>query len=208
MLLDLPIDLIVLLGFVPAALMLNLTPGADMMFCLAQGLKGGARAGWAASAGVAAGGLVHSLLAGLGLSALLAAAPWMFELIRWIGVAYLLYLAWKAFRAKAGEVAGKALSPKRAAWQGFAVNLSNPKVILFILAFVPQFVDPTRPILLQFMIFGVVMALGGLLVNGLVGQLAGRMGGWLSGRGGVWLHRATGAIFAGLALKLASGARG
>ncbi|WGW04814.1 LysE family translocator [Tropicibacter oceani] len=199
------VDLIVLLAFVPAGLALNLTPGADMMFCLAQGLRGGARPGWAASAGIAAGGLVHAALAGLGLSALLATFPAAFEAIRWGGVAYLLWLAVKTLRAPIGGPQGKGLRPAQAFVQGFAVNMTNPKVILFILAFVPQFVTPDRAILPQFLIFGMVLSLGGLVINGLVGQFAGYLragltGGSVADRVLRWLSAT---LFAGLAVRLA-----
>ncbi|MGR3475573.1 MAG: LysE family translocator, partial [Sulfitobacter sp.] len=92
------VDALTLLAFVPAALALNLTPGADMMFCLGQGLRSGPRAALAASAGISAGALVHVTLAGLGLGALVAALPWALDLIRWLGVAYLLWLAVQTLR--------------------------------------------------------------------------------------------------------------
>ncbi len=88
------IDTVTLLTFVPAALALNLTPGADMMFCLGQGLRGGPRAALAADAGIALGAMVHVSVAGLGLGALVTASPWLFDAIRWVGVAYLLWLAY------------------------------------------------------------------------------------------------------------------
>ena len=85
-----PVDPIVLLAFIPAALALNLTPGADMMFCLGQGLRNGPRAAMAANLGIGIGGLIQAIIAGLGLGAAIAAVPWMFDVIRWVGVAYLL----------------------------------------------------------------------------------------------------------------------
>lgn len=200
-----------LMLFVPAALALNLTPGADMMFCLGQGLRGGPRAALAADAGIAAGCMVHVAAAGLGLGALVAAWPAAFEAIRWAGVAYLLWLAVRMLRTgAAGAATGAALRPARAFRQGLAVNLLNPKVILFVLAFVPQFVDPAAPILPQFLILGGVIAAGGLVVNGAVGVMAGGLGARLAGGGvaQVWLGRATAVIFAGLALRLALMQRG
>ena len=80
-----PIDPLTLLAFVPAALALNLTPGADMMFCLGQGLRGGPKAALAADAGIALGAMIHVLIAGLGLGALVATSPWLFDAIRWAG---------------------------------------------------------------------------------------------------------------------------
>ena len=195
----------VLAGFVPAALALNLTPGADMMFCLGQGLRGGPRAAPAADAGIALGGMVHVAVAGLGLGALVARAPWAFEVIRWVGVAYLLWLAAKAL---GGNGAPGNLPQTRAATafrDGLLVNLSNPKVILFVLAFVPQFVVASRPVLPQFLIFGAVLSLGGLVVNGAVGVLAGGAGQRLARSPGLgrWLTRVSALVFAGLALRLA-----
>ena len=170
------IDPVLLLAFLPVALALNLTPGADMMFCLAQGLRGGAWPAVAASAGISAGVLVHVALAGLGLGALVQGFPWLFGAIRWIGAAYLLWLAWRTLRTPVtiGEV--PVARPSRAFRDGLVVNLSNPKVILFILALVPQFVSPAAPVLPQFLIFGLVLALGGFVVNGLVGLFAGGIG--------------------------------
>ena len=135
------VDPLTLLAFVPAALALNLTPGADMMFCLGQGMRFGPRASVAASAGVALGGMVHVTLAGLGLGAVVAALPWAFDVIRWIGVGYLLWLAVQTWRSS-GAAANPVPAPKSAFRSGLIVNLTNPKVILFVLAFVPQFVVP------------------------------------------------------------------
>ncbi|HBR37311.1 MAG TPA: LysE family translocator, partial [Sulfitobacter pontiacus] len=135
------VDPLTLLAFVPAALALNLTPGADMMFCLGQGMRFGPRASVAASAGVALGGMVHVTLAGLGLGAVVAALPWAFDVIRWIGVGYLLWLAVQTWRSS-GAAATPVPAPKSAFRSGLIVNLTNPKVILFVLAFVPQFVVP------------------------------------------------------------------
>ncbi|WP_425098163.1 LysE family translocator [Tropicibacter sp. S64] len=199
------VDPIVLLGFVPAALALNVTPGPDMLFCMAQGLRGGPRSGWAASAGITASGMLHALLAGLGLSALLAAVPGAFDAIRWAGVCYLLYIAVKTLRTPFGGRDAPAISPKRAMREGFIVNLTNPKFILFILAFVPQFVDPSRPVLPQFLIFGTVIGIGGFFVNGMVGQFAGKLKRHLGQGSGTervmrWL---TATLFGGLAVRLA-----
>ncbi len=198
------IEPIVLLAYIPAALALNLTPGADMMFCLGQGLRGGPRAAMAANLGIALGGMVHVLLAGLGLGALMAAHPGLFDLVRWGGVAYLLWLAWKSLRA-AGLPEVPPVSPARAFREGLMVNLTNPKVILFVLAFIPQFVDPAGPVLGQFLLFGAILAVGGLGVNGAVGLAAGGAAGRLmrSARFATLLGRVSAVIFAGLALRLA-----
>ncbi|CUK00368.1 Homoserine/homoserine lactone efflux protein [Ruegeria denitrificans] len=200
------IETVTLLAFIPAALALNLTPGADLMFCFGQGLRSGARSAIAASAGISLGSMVHVLLAGLGLGAAVATIPWLFDAIRWMGVAYLLFLAWGAIRNGAMPSEAPAKSTSHAFRDGLVVNLTNPKVILFVLAFIPQFVNPAiGPILPQFLILGVIIALGGFVVNGLLGIFAGGAGkalisnpcasrimGWVSG-----------GIFAALAIRLA-----
>ena len=199
------VEPIVLLGFMPAALALNLTPGADMMFCLGQGLKGGPRAALAADAGIAVGGMIHVTLVGLGLGAAVATAPWLFEAIRWLGVGYLVWLACLTLRAGSVQRDLPSVRPARAFREGLVVNLTNPKVILFVLAFVPQFVDPSRPVLPQFLIFGMMLSVGGLLVNGLVGVFAGSIGQRLirSQSFARWLARVSAVIFLGLAARLA-----
>ncbi len=203
------IDPIALLAFVPLALALNLTPGADMMFCLAQGLRGGPRPALAAAAGVAMGGIVNVTLAGLGLGALIASVPHLFDVIRWIGVAYLLVFAVRTLRHPLKLSDAPQVRVRRTFRDGFIVNISNPKVIFFILALIPQFVDPSRPVLPQFLIFGAVIGAGGFIVNGLVGSFAGGLGRALARDPRIdrALRWATATVFAGLAIKLALEAR-
>lgn len=197
------VDPIVLLAFIPAALALNLTPGADMMFCLGQGVRAGPRAAWLASAGIATGGMIHVLMAGLGLSAVVASVPWAFDVIRWIGVAYLLWLAWQALRPAPQSDAGPVPPARQAFRAGLLVNLTNPKVILFVLAFVPQFVRPEAgSVLGQFLIFGAVIGVGGFVINGLVGVFAGSLGQRLA-KGSRVLDWITAGIFTALAARLA-----
>ena len=197
------VDPLVLLAFVPAALALNLTPGADMMFCVAQGLRSGPRAAWSASAGISTGSLIHVLIAGAGLSAFLARFPVAFDIIRWAGVAYLLWLALQALRPVAPTPEAVPSEQSRAFRTGLIVNLTNPKVILFVLAFIPQFVAPEAgPVWLQFLTFGFIIALGGFFINGLVGMSAGSLGKRIA-QGSRMLDRVTAGIFAALALRLA-----
>ena len=161
----------------------------------------------AANFGIATGGMIHTLLAALGLGALVAAHPAAFEAIRWLGVGYLLWLAVAALRSSpfATEAQVAPASASRAFWQGLMVNLLNPTVILFILAFLQQFVDPTRAILPQFLTLGVVFSLGGLVVNGAVGLFAGSIGQRVARSAGLsrWLSRISATIFGALALRLA-----
>ena len=162
------IDFSQMLIFIPAALALNITPGSDLLFCLAQSLKSGPRAGVAASFGIATGSLIHTLLAAFGLASLLAATPLAFEFIRWVGVAYLLWLGAKAFTGKGIDFdqptvqeTGSSIENNEhrrilyLAWRDATiVNLFNPKVIIFILAFIPQFIDPEKgSTVIQFLIY-------------------------------------------------------
>jgi threonine/homoserine/homoserine lactone efflux protein len=201
------VDPLTLLAFAPAALALNLTPGADMMFSLGQGLRSGPHAAVAAAAGITAGGMVHVTLAGLGLGAVVAAHPGLFDAIRWVGVGYLLWLAVQSLRQTSlSRSPAPALSVPQAFRDGALVNLTNPKIILFTLAFIPQFVDPTRgAVLAQFLIFGAVLGLGGMVVNSTVGIFASTLGRHLatSPRFAQTLGRVSAGIFAALALRLA-----
>ncbi len=203
------IDLDTLLIFIPVVLALNLTPGADMLFCLGLGMRSGPLSGVAASIGVSTGALVHALAAGLGLAALLAANPLAFDAIRWAGVAYLIWLGVQTLRAKDGALEPTDAAPSglwRAFRGGLVVNVLNPKVAIFVLALLPQFVDPARgDAFWQFMTLGVVLAIGGALVNGLVALFAGRLGRVLSrnkpaARG---VQTGSGVLFLGLAAGLA-----
>tara|TARA_R110000850_G_scaffold2877_3_gene13288 strand:- start:70 stop:675 length:606 start_codon:yes stop_codon:yes gene_type:complete len=195
------VDPLTLLAFVPAALALNLTPGADMMFCLGQGMRFGPKASVAASAGISLGGMVHVTLAGLGLGAVIAAVPWAFDVIRWVGVAYLLWLAVQTLR---GGAARQDLALRPSAFRGaLIVSLTNPKVILFVLAFVPQFVVPDAgPVLAQFLIFGAVLSAGGFVINATVGIFASGLGRKLA-KGGRALRWISSGIFVALAARLA-----
>ena len=200
------VDFWTLMAFIPVGLALNLSPGADMMFCLGLGLRSGPTPAVAASAGISTGGMVHVALAGMGLGAAVAAMPWIFDAVRWLGVAYLLYLAWAALRAAPVVSADvRPMGVRRAFFDGMIVNLLNPKVILFVLAFLPQFVDPARgSILGQFLIFGLVLAIGGLVINGGVGIFAGRLRRRLTGPGFVrGLGWVSAGVFAALAARLA-----
>ena len=196
-----------LLPFLVAGLSLNLTPGADMTYVLARSAGQGRGAGAVSAFGVSAGSLVHSLLAAVGVSALLASSPTLFLAIQYGGAAFLLYLAWKAWRGARQPLALQerpTASLGRVFLEGAWTNLLNPKVALFILAFLPQFVVPARPVLPQFAVLGVVFCLGGLAVNGAVALFSGRIGGLLRQGAAVRrLNRLSSGVFTLLALRLA-----
>ncbi|SPH24142.1 Homoserine/homoserine lactone efflux protein [Defluviimonas aquaemixtae] len=192
-----------LLAFVLAGLALNFTPGADVLFATASGLRGGPRAGMAAGLGVGLGGVLHVSLAALGLAALVAAHPAALTAIRWAGAGYLLWLAWSVWHAGPPEPGARgAADPGRALARGFLANALNPKVIVFILAFLPQFTDPAfGPIWAQIVFLGAIFTVTGTIVTMGYGALAGAMGRSLRRTSGI-MNRIAAAIFAGLAVRL------
>jgi threonine/homoserine/homoserine lactone efflux protein len=142
-------DLQTLLTFSLACFVLFVTPGPDMSLFLSRTITGGRRAGLASMVGACTGCLVHTLMAAVGLSAVIAASPTAFLAIKIMGALYLLWLAWGAIREGSAlsvkEGAGQEESWMRIFWLGFLVNLSNPKVVLFFVTFLPQFVSATDP---------------------------------------------------------------
>ncbi len=209
-----PVDPSLLAGYLLACLILVVTPGPDMAFVLGQTLSGGARRGWAATAGVYAGVGVHIVLAALGVAALVAANPALFTALRIAGALYLLWLGAQAIRAalRAPEPDGAAPPPAislgAAFRQGFVTNLLNPKVGLFFLAFVPLFVDPARsPAWVQMLILGPLLPAIALPFYALLIPAAARIAGRLrSGRAGRWLDGAAGTLFVGLGVRMLLGA--
>lgn len=192
--------------FLAAGLLLNLTPGADVLFATACGLQGGARAGLAAGLGVGFGGVWHVGLAALGLSALIAAWPAALVVLKWAGAAYLLWLAWQSWGAGAAAGPGRgALTALGAIRRGFLINAFNPKVALFVLAFLPQFTDAARgPVWQQIVILGLIFTLTGTLVTAAYGGLAGWLGAPLAARMSV-LNRIAGGMLAILAVRMVRG---
>ena len=195
-----PLD--TLLAFASAGILLNLTPGSDVMFATASGLAGGPRAGMAAGAGVGLGGFWHVGLAALGVAALLAANPAAMTALRWFGAGYLAYLAYSAWTAGPVEPSQGTPNLARAFWRGFVTNALNPKVALFVLAFLPQFTDPARgPVWQQILILGAVFTLTGMCVTAGYGAIAGLAGQALSARMGV-MNKLAAVVFALLALRM------
>lgn len=205
-----------LVAFAIAALALNVTPGADMTLVGISAARGGVRSGIAAALGVATGCCAHILFAVAGLSALIAASQTAFTVLKWAGAAYLLYLAWGLVRApaaKGAKAAGQGadaahapMSRARAFRQGALVNLANPKVGLFFLAFLPQFLDPAAGNqTAQIAFLGLWFNVSGLLVNIGVALIAARAAARLksSERLGRAIRWATAGILGGLGLRLA-----
>jgi threonine/homoserine/homoserine lactone efflux protein len=201
--------------FVVSGLLLNFTPGADTLYIVGRSTLQGTRAGAVAALGIGAGCCVHMLAAALGLSAVLATSATAFTVVKLIGAAYLVYLGISLWRsgsgARAAHAAPSSPASLRAVFaQGVLTNVLNPKVALFFLAFLPQFVDADTPHrLLAFLFLGLVFDVNGTLWNFFVAWSAARLGGRIagSGRGTVWLSRAAGTVFVALGAKLAFGER-
>lgn len=207
-----------LLLFIFAGLLLNMTPGPDVLYVVSNALRAGARVGVVAALGITAGCFVHIFAAALGVSALMAASATAFTLLKWLGAAYLVYVGVRLLASKvpsaiqlkavtAGDArAGGQNSLKIVFLHGFWTNALNPKVALFFLAFLPQFIAPSidnKP--LAFLLLGLLFTFNGMWVN-FGWALAAA---WMSRRvttvqrGMHWLDRVAGAMFLGFGVKLA-----
>jgi threonine/homoserine/homoserine lactone efflux protein len=204
--------------FALSLLIFNLTPGPDLLFTLTRTLQHGVRAGVAAAFGIGAGCLVHTAAAAFGLAALLAASAEAFTVLRWIGAAYLLWLALGLFRAPpaqqlaAAERAGAlaAVEPWRILRQGFLTNALNPKVAIFFLAFLPQFIDTEAAHkTLAFLFLGGWFTVQGIAVLTLFVAAVAPLRHWQPSNAWRRILQASGAaLFAGLAARLAFVAKG
>ena len=199
--------------FCTASVLLALAPGPDNIFVLTQSAIKGRLVGLVVTLGLCTGLLVHTTAVALGVAALFQASALAFNLLKYAGAAYLLYLAWGAFRAGASALLDKA--DQETSWlrfylRGIVMNVTNPKVSIFFLAFLPQFTNPAKGSLpLQLIMLGGVFILATLLVFGGIAVLAGWLGQQLrqSERAQLLLNKTAGVIFAGLALKLATASR-
>jgi threonine/homoserine/homoserine lactone efflux protein len=210
--------------FLGVAVLLGLTPGPDNLFVMAQSIAAGARAGCMVVLGLCSGLVVHTLAVAMGLAAVLAGAPLALQTIQMLGAVYLLYLAWAAWPARprghtevpvhaSTEDSGFAHSaregrapPAWALWRrGVIMNLSNPKVVLFFLALLPQFVDTTRGAAApQILVLGALFILATLLVFGGLSYFSASVGDAMRRRPGVQaqLDRISSLVFVGLAIRL------
>lgn len=197
-----------LLAFFAASLVLGLAPGPDNIFVLTQSALYGARAGLSTTLGLISGLCVHTTAVALGVAVIFQQSALAFTALKMVGAAYLLYLAWLSFRSGSTRafLEGRQFPGYAALWRrGVIMNITNPKVSLFFLAFLPQFVDPARGSLpLQIVLLGALFMLATLLVFGIVAVLGGRLAEWFnrSPRGQMLINRAAGCIFTALALAL------
>ena len=200
--------------FIISGLLLNVTPGPDTAYIVGRSVQLGWRGGATAVFGISTGCLVHVFAAAIGLSAVLAASSAAFTLVKWAGAAYLCYIGLKMLlsraRAPAEEAASNAVSLRQVFLQGSLTNVLNPKVALFFLAFLPQFVEadsPHKPA--AFLLLGLIFIFNGTLwclgVAAFAASAAGRIR--QSGRGLDWINRALGGVFVYLGVRVAMLAR-
>lgn len=205
------------LGFILAAILLNLTPGTDSVYIITRSISQGQKAGLYSVLGITSGSLVHTLLASLGLSVLLASSPIAFMIVKYIGAAYLCYLGLKMLLSKPSNAIANTLSKDKVIlnqykvdnWQiykqGVLTNVFNPKVALFFIAFFPQFIDPNYAYgMLSFLILGLTFATTGFIWCSCLALLAARFSKKLREKPSVEtiLNKISGIVFIGLGIKL------
>ena len=205
------------LGFILAAMLLNLTPGTDSMYIITLSISQGQTAGFYSVLGITSGILVHTLLAALGLSMLLANSPTAFMIVKYIGASYLCYLGFKMLTSKNSNSIANSLSKDKGVtsqkavdgWQiykqGVLTNVFNPKVALFFLAFFPQFIDASYAYgMLSFLMLGLTFAITGFIWCLCLALLAARFSTRLRENPSIetMLNRISGVVFIGLGIKL------
>ncbi|WP_374587919.1 LysE family translocator [Ideonella dechloratans] len=196
-------------GFLLAALLITASPGPDNLMVLGMGISKGRRQGMAFGLGCALGCLSHTVLAVAGVSALIAASPLAFTALKVCGGLYLVWLGVQALRSRGGTqvqaVTDSEPSLLRLFLKGVLANAINPKVVLFFLSFLPQFVVAEHGQLgLQIALLGLTFTLQAALLFGLLGYFSGAIGQWIQRqpRVGLWLDRVAGAVFVALGLRL------
>ena len=206
-----PIDVALL--FMGAAIALAAVPGPDNIFVMTQSALYGRMSGVIVTLGLASGLIVHTTAAALGVAVIFQTSQTAFAILKYAGAAYLVYLAYQAFTASGSKLNAEdapRIPTRKLYLRGLIMNIANPKVTIFILAFLPQFVDPANgPLIPQFYQLGALMFLATLIVFGGVALAAGTLGALLRGSASVqlWLNRVSGMIFVALALKLATAER-
>ncbi|MEM9045925.1 MAG: LysE family translocator [Pseudomonadota bacterium] len=198
----------ILLAFTLAAFLLALAPGPDNIFVLTQSALNGAKSGIFVVFGLCTGLLVHSAAVALGVAALIKASALAFTALKLAGAAYLVYLAYQAFRAPATGLDASAprLSPGALYRRGLIMNITNPKVAIFFLALFPQFTDPERgAMILQIAQLGAIFMVVTLIVFSIVALIAGSLSAWLKSSPSAQgiMNKIAGVVFIGLAAKIA-----
>lgn len=200
--------------FIAASVLLTLTPGPDIIYVILRGAVQGPKAGLAAAAGLSVGVIGHTAFCVVGLTALLAASGLAFAVVKWMGAAYLVYLGvrmWMAGNALDLTVEGEGKSLSAIFRQTVVMNLINPKVALFFLAFLPQFVDPVAgPVQMQFAVYGLVFMVIAFIIMGAAGLAGGHVRRFLitNQNRSKWAHQIAGTVLAGLGVSLIASGRG
>jgi RhtB (resistance to homoserine/threonine) family protein len=197
--------------FLLAGITLNLMPGPDTMYIIGRSIAQGRRAGLLSALGISTGCLVHTTAAAFGLSAILVASAFAFQLVKWAGALYLIYLGAQMLFGRTSEgQAGTGEVPQADLWtvyrQGLITNVLNPKVAVFFMAFLPQFVAPAQASSpLPFLFLGCVFIFTGTLWCVVLASLAARASGAIRASSSLFriVRRATGLLFVGLGIRLA-----
>lgn len=203
-------DIVQFPAFVLVVVALNLTPGPDITYIVGQTVAHGRRAGILSVLGISLGGCVHTILCAFGLTTLIAASPWAFTVIKYVGGVYLVYMGGKLLLYKAtkskNEVFIPRLTNRALVFRGFLTNVSNPKVLLFYITFFPQFVRPDSPNkTAAFIVLGAVFVALGFIHDSGVAWLAGNAvsSARLGSAGKFWMNRIVGLVFVALGVQLA-----
>ena len=199
------------ISFLIASFLIGIAPGPDNLFVLTQSVLHGRAAGLWVTLGLCTGLLVHTAAVVLGVAGIVQASPLAFSILKFAGAGYLVYLAWNAFVSQPRELAeddsGNSMEALKLYRRGIIMNVTNPKVSMFFLAFLPQFVDPAKELAaLQTISLGALFMLMTLVVFGGVAMMAGHLGRLLkrSPRAQVLMNRLAGIVFLGLAAKIAT----
>ncbi|GAB3339387.1 LysE family translocator [Chromohalobacter beijerinckii] len=202
------------LAFLSAAVLLNLSPGPDIAFMLGQTLRSGRRHGFAAMLGGWSGTALHVAMAAAGLSAILATSALAFSVIKWVGAAYLIWLGVKMLLSKGDSFVSNSgrhdVKAQSVYWQGVLVSALNPKVAIFFLAFLPQFVVAgAGPVGAQLFLHGSLIIVVAAFIEPPLVMMGAKLGAFLkaSPRVGMWMDRGLGAMFVALGARLAASTR-
>ena len=200
------------LAFYAAVLAIQLSPGPDMLLVIGRGVGQGRRTAFMSAVGMTlVAGFVQLLLLALGIASLVQASPFAFEMLRWLGAAYLIWLGFRLVvgsgRHRRSVAVARSISDAAALREGTINNLTNPKALAFLFAFLPQFVDPANgwPVAVQLLLLGVVTKLSNFAILSTVALGAGTFGRWLARRPALiaWQERFAGVVMVGLGLRLA-----
>ena len=198
--------------FLTTAIALNIAPGPDLLYILTKTIRSGKKVGLASALGVCSGALFHVFAAFIGLSAILVSSALAFSVVKYVGAAYLLYLAYQAFKSSGFELnVDVQVKEKETAFQAFKegvlIDILNPKVAIFFMAFLPQFVrDDAGPVSFQLLYLGLMVIAVAIVVEAAYVLVADKISNRVrnSQRFSIWLDRTVGVIYAGLGIKLAT----